>query len=82
MVDSNYINNSNALVVNFYPFIAGVSTLDPDFSLTIDSKQFNALTLEISFGVTIKEMHAKNVTVTFGFLLYDASAITVSLYKG
>ena len=69
-------------MVNFYPFIAGVSTLDPDFSLTIDSKQFNALTLEISFAVTIKEMHAKNVTVTFGFLMYDASAITISLYKG
>lgn len=82
LIDSNYINNSNALFVNFYPFIAGVTTLDPDFSLTIDSKQFNALTLEISFAITLKEMHAKNVTVNFGFLLYDASVITVSLYEG
>lgn len=32
--------------------------------------------------VTIREMHVKNVTITFGYLLYDASAVTVSLYEG
>lgn len=42
-VNSEYINSSNVLYVNFYPFIAGVSTLDPDFSLTIDKKQFDVL---------------------------------------
>jgi hypothetical protein len=82
LVDSSYINSSNALIMNLYPFIAGVNTLDSDFSLTIDSKQFNALTLEISFSFTIKGMHAKKLTVTFGYLLYDVSIISVSLYKG
>jgi hypothetical protein len=81
-VDGSYINSSNALIVNFYPFIAGVNTLDADFGLTIDSKLFNSATLEISLSFTIKEMHAKNVTVTFGYLLYDASIISISLYKG
>ncbi len=81
-MENKYINSSNAIFVNFYPFIAGVNTVDADFGLTIDSKQFNALTLEISFSLTIKEMHAKNVTVTFGYLLYDASIISISLYKG
>jgi hypothetical protein len=81
-VDSSYINNSNALIVNFYPFIAGVNTLDADFSLSIDSKQFNSATFEVSLSLTIKEMHAKDVTVTFGYLLYDASIISISLYKG
>jgi hypothetical protein len=32
-VDSNYINSNNVLYVNFYPFVAGISTLDSDFSL-------------------------------------------------
>jgi hypothetical protein len=27
-------------------------------------------------------MHAKNVTIIFGYMLYDSSTITVSLYRG
>jgi hypothetical protein len=38
--------------------------------------------MEISLLVTIQEMHAKDVTVYFGFLLYDASVITVGFYEG
>jgi hypothetical protein len=43
-VDSNYINKNNVLYVNFYPFISGLSTLDPDFSLSIDNKKFDVET--------------------------------------
>jgi hypothetical protein len=82
LIDSNYINNNNVLFVNFIPFIAGISTLDSDFSLNIEQPSFNPLTMEISFLVTIQEMDAKDVTVNFGYLLYDASVISVGFYEG
>lgn len=36
----------------------------------------------VFIDVTIREMHVKNVTITFGYLLYDAAAVTISLYEG
>ena len=40
--------------VNFYPFISGVRTIDPNFSVTIDSKSFDPITFEIKIGFTIQ----------------------------
>lgn len=50
--------------------------------MNIDSFHFDSLTLAVFIDLTIRELHVKNITITFGYLLYDASAITVSLYEG
>lgn len=60
----------------------GISSLDPDFDLNIDSFHFDSLTLAVFIDLTIRELHVKDITITFGYLLYDASAVTVSLYEG
>ena len=62
--------------------VSGVSSLDPDFSLNMATLPFNALTMEISLQVAISQFQAKNVTIYFGYMLYDASVITISLFEG
>lgn len=81
-MDSQFINSGNSLYVHLYPFVAGISSIDSDFSLNIDSSKFDAISLNISLGVTLKEVHVKDVTVIFGYMLFDSSVITVSLYEG
>lgn len=62
--------------------IAGISTLDSDFSIEVNKNSFDSYNMEILIDVSIAEMHAQTVTVTFGYFLYDANAITISFFEG
>lgn len=73
---------SDSRFINLLPYIAGVSSTDSDFSLTIgEENDFNSKTQRLNLQIIITEQHSKNVTITFGFLIFDSSKYTISVYE-
>ena len=33
-------------------------------------------------SISIREFHVRNVTIIFGYMIYDSSKITINLYEG
>lgn len=56
--------------------------MDDDFALNIDRPKFDTLNLSISMDISIREVHVRNVTIIFGYMIFDSSKITISVFEG